>query len=164
AGVQQHRLRPAGDQRVAGSHVDGERLVPGLDEGRAGLVVEFLTRQRLPDGRPFRAWGGHDVVDLELAKRLEDRLAPIEIVLHLVLTPAIAWRIPTPNFGGPQAQACGAWAGSGLHRSLRTADAGLTFGRCRRISDTPLPAVIGRKHFAPGRCPETSTQDTAPPG
>ena len=49
AGVQQDRLRPAGDQRVAGRHVDGERLVPGFDEGRPGLVVELLPRQRLPD-------------------------------------------------------------------------------------------------------------------
>src|SRR5262249_53754846 len=118
AGVHQHRLRPAGHQRVAGRHVDRERLVPGLHEGRAGFVVELLARQRLPDGRPFRTRGGHDVVDLELAKRLEDRLAPVEIVLHLVLAPAIAWRIPTPNFGGPQAEARGARAGSRLHRSL----------------------------------------------
>jgi hypothetical protein len=54
-GVQQDGLRPAGDQRVAGRHVDGERLVPGLDEGRARLAVELLARQRLnpatiPDG------------------------------------------------------------------------------------------------------------------
>ena len=90
AGMQQDRLRAAGDQRVAGRHVDGERLVPGLHESRAGLVVELLARQGLPDRRPFRARRGHDVVDLELAKRLEDRLAPVEIVLHLVLAPWIA--------------------------------------------------------------------------
>ena len=75
AGVQQDGLRPAGHQRVAGRHVDGERLVPGFHEGRPGLVVELLARQRLPDRRPFRARRRHDVVDLELAKRLQDRLA-----------------------------------------------------------------------------------------
>ena len=87
AGVQQHRLRPAGDQRVAGGHVDRERLMPGFDEGRARLVVELLARQGLPDGGPLRAGRGHDVVDLELAKGLEDRLAAVEIVLHLVRAP-----------------------------------------------------------------------------
>src|SRR5262249_39165305 len=142
AGVQQHRLRPSGHQRVAGGHVDRERLVPGLDEGRAGLVVELLTRQRLPDGRPFRARRGHDVVDLELAKRLEDRLAPVEIVLHLVLACAIGWRIPTLNLS--VCKPSRAARGRGLActpASRQHGGRGLTFGRPRRISDTALPAI-----------------------
>ena len=83
AGVQQDRLWPPGHQRVAGRHVDGERLMPGFNEGRPGLVVQLLARQRFPERRPLRARGGHDVIDLELAERLEDRLAPVDIVLHL---------------------------------------------------------------------------------
>ena len=83
AGVQQDRLWPPGHQRVAGRHVDGERLMPGFNEGRTGLVVQLLARQRFPERRPLRARGGHDVIDLELAERLEDRLAPVDIVLHL---------------------------------------------------------------------------------
>src|SRR4029077_12366969 len=58
-------------------------LMPGFNEGRPGLVVQLLARQRFPERRPLRARGGHDVIDLELAERLEDRLAPVEIVLHL---------------------------------------------------------------------------------
>ena len=43
---------------------------------------QILTRQRFPDGRPFRPRRRHDVVDLELAKCFEDCFAPVEIVLH----------------------------------------------------------------------------------
>jgi hypothetical protein len=51
AGVQQDRLWPAGDQRVARGHIDGESLVPGFDKDRTGPVLDLLARQGLPDGR-----------------------------------------------------------------------------------------------------------------
>jgi hypothetical protein len=98
AGVQQHRLRPPGHQRVAGRHVDGERLMPGFDEDRTGLVVELLPRQGFPDRRPFRAWRGHDVVDLELAEGFEDRLAAVEIILHRHQLPDRAFGAPNTEF------------------------------------------------------------------
>ena len=81
-GVQQDGLRAAGHQRVAARHVDGDGLVPGFYEGRPGGVVELLACQRLPDRRPFRARRRHDVVDLELAKRLQDGFPAVEIVFH----------------------------------------------------------------------------------
>src|SRR5215467_8774443 len=87
AGMHQHRLRPARDQRIASRYVDREGLMPGFDEGGARSVLELLTCQRLPDWRPFRPRRGHNVVDLELAKRLEDCFAPVEIIFHLELAP-----------------------------------------------------------------------------
>ena len=148
AGVKQDRLRPSGDQRVAGRHVDGERLMPGFNEGGPGLVIELLARQRFPERRPFRARRGHDVVDLKLPKCFEDRLAPVEIILHLVLAPSIARRIPTPNAGCPQAERTGARPGSGLHNEPHASAAvrrGLTFGRPRTIRrNASLPALAAR--------------------
>ena len=110
-----------------------------------GLVVELLARQGLPDGRPFRARGGHDVVDLELAKRLEDRLAPVEIVLHLVLAPGLRGAYQHRILPVRKAQRRRA-AGTRVAAARRAgAGRGLTFGRPRTISASACPAMPGRK-------------------
>jgi hypothetical protein len=48
----QHGLQPAGDHRVAGRHVDGERLVPG---------IEVRSTERLPSFWRTRARGHSDL-------------------------------------------------------------------------------------------------------
>ena len=88
AGMDQHGLRPAGHQRVAGRHVDGEGLVPAVDIGRAGAVAGLLPHQRFPDRRPFRSRRRQNVVDLELAERFQDRFPAVHVVFHcFVLMP-----------------------------------------------------------------------------
>jgi hypothetical protein len=82
AGVQQHRLHAARHLRVAHRHVDGQGLVPAIDIGRARLLVDLLAGECLPHRRPFRARRGDDVIEAQAAKRLEDRLAAIAILLH----------------------------------------------------------------------------------
>ena len=43
ASMDQHGLRPAGHQRVAGRHVHGERLVPAIDIGRPARLPAFAA-------------------------------------------------------------------------------------------------------------------------
>ncbi len=89
AGMHQDRLRPAGDQRVAGRHVDGERFVPAIDIGRTLPVAELLPHQSFPHRRPFRPRRRQDVIDFQLAERFEDRFATVHVVFHIdALTPS----------------------------------------------------------------------------
>src|SRR5262249_53006292 len=69
----------------AAGHVDGQGLMPGFDERRAGPLLDLLPGQRFPHRRPFRARRRHDVVDPELSERLQDGLAAIDVVSHLLL-------------------------------------------------------------------------------
>lgn len=60
--VQQHALRAAGDQAVAGGHADGHRLVGEVQVRRRGLAVAVAAGQRLPHRGPFGARRAEDVV------------------------------------------------------------------------------------------------------
>ena len=56
--------------------------MPDLHVGGAGDVLHPLPGERFPDRRPFRARGHDDVLDAEIADRLDHRLAAVQVVLH----------------------------------------------------------------------------------
>ena len=68
ARVQQHGLHPPGGQRVARRDVDGERFVPHIQELGTVLFPVNLVGHGFPDGRPFGARRGQDVLNSELAE------------------------------------------------------------------------------------------------
>jgi hypothetical protein len=78
-------------------HAPHAGLILRLRVPNTGAVVELLARQGLPDRRPFRARRRHDVIDPKLAKCLQDRLAAVEIILHLVLAPGFGGTYQHPN-------------------------------------------------------------------
>ena len=82
AGVQHHRLHPAGDGGVGVGHGDGDGLMAAVQVGGTGRSVALLPRHRLPERRPFGAGRADDVVDAQIAKRLEDGFAAVMIVRH----------------------------------------------------------------------------------
>lgn len=83
ARMDHHRLRTARDGRVAHGHVHREGLVPAIDEGGASGALDLLPRHGLPDGAPFRAGGGEDIINIEIAQGLDNSLAAVVIILHL---------------------------------------------------------------------------------
>ncbi len=80
--VQEHRREPPLGQPVAGGHRDGERLVCQVVVRRTFRTVTALAGECLPGRCPLRPRRGEDVLDLEGAKRLEQRLATIDRVGH----------------------------------------------------------------------------------
>ena len=82
-GMQQHGLHLAGGARVAERDADGQGLVPAIDIAGAGRFGLIGARQSFPHRRPFRARRADDVIDPQLAEGLHDRIAAVEIILHV---------------------------------------------------------------------------------
>ena len=57
--------------------------MPAIDEGGASGALDLLPRHGLPNGAPFGTGRGKDIINIEVAQGLDNRLAAIVIILHL---------------------------------------------------------------------------------
>ena len=96
--VQQNRLHPAGDRRVAGSHVDRQQLVPTTEICRARRIADLLPRERFPDRAPVGPRRRHNVVDAEIPAGLKNRIAAIQdLYLHRSILSMGCGYVPRPQ-------------------------------------------------------------------
>ena len=77
AGVQQHRLHPPGNPRIAQRQIHRQRFVPAVDISRPRRLVNFLPRQSLPHRRPLRTGRRNNIVDAQVAKGFQNGIAAI---------------------------------------------------------------------------------------
>ena len=87
AGMQHHRLHPAGEDRIANGEIDCEGLMRATEIDRAGRVGDFLARERFPHCTPFRPRRGHDVIDIQTSECLNNGFAAIDSILHMKSLP-----------------------------------------------------------------------------
>ena len=80
--VQQHGLQPSGGQRVARGDIDSERFVPHIQELGTALAPVDLVSHGFPDGRPFGARRGQNVLNSELVECFDYSVAAVKLFFH----------------------------------------------------------------------------------